>query len=505
MTGGVWEADGSGTLSVLSGPITTDDATITLNGTASAFDSGGSPQPIDNTITTVGSAGLLNLLGGRDMQTSTSLVVGGTVALGGATLVASGSGIVINAGGLIIGSGTLDPGTAISDAGTIEANAGTLTVPQSGILSGSGTLETAAGGSLVLTANSNPYGERIVNNGTIDAAFAGITGKVEMSGSYSGSGGFLIQGSSEGCDTILELPADLSANVAFDTNAGELLLDFATSYCATVSGFSNNDTIVLDDVGDAVSATLSGDVLSFNGSGVSQKITLNTSTINYTDAIWTVTENANDTVTTLKVSGAVPACYAKGTRIATPAGEVAVEHLAPGDLVQAHFAGSAPVVWVGHRHVDCRRHPLPDKVWPVRVAAHALGPRMPHRDLVLSPDHALFIDGVLIPVKHLINGKTITQEKQDTVTYFHIELGEHDVLLAEGLPAESYLENGDRAAFDNAGGVVSLHPDFSRRRWDALGCAPLVVTGPKLDAAITLTRARMPKHRTVTRRLSGAA
>jgi hypothetical protein len=101
---------------------------------------------------------------------------------------------------------------------------------------------------------------------------------------------------------------------------------------------------------------------------------------------------------------------------------------------------------------------------------------------------------VLIPIKHLVNGRTIAQEQWDTVTYFHVELGEHDVVLAEGMPAESYLENGDRGVFDNAGGVVALHPDFGMRRWDALGCAPLVVTGEKLAAVVARVLARLPRE-----------
>jgi hypothetical protein len=69
------------------------------------------------------------------------------------------------------------------------------------------------------------------------------------------------------------------------------------------------------------------------------------------------------------------------------------------------------------------------------------------------------------------------------VTYYHVKLPRHAVILAEGLPAESYLDAGDRSNFANGGGPIALYPDFSSRIWDAEGCAPLVVTGPQLDAA----------------------
>ena len=161
-----------------------------------------------------------------------------------------------------------------------------------------------------------------------------------------------------------------------------------------------------------------------------------------------------------------------------------------GDLVQAHFAGMTPVQWIGYRRIDCRRHPNPRKVWPVRVAAGAFGEQSPRRDLCLSPDHAVFVDGVLIPIKHLINGTTIEQVPMDTITYYHLELSEHDVLLADGLPAESYLDTGDRSKFANGGSVIMLHPDFSTHAWEAMGCAPLVVYGPVLNAVRRRSRAR---------------
>ena len=145
--------------------------------------------------------------------------------------------------------------------------------------------------------------------------------------------------------------------------------------------------------------------------------------------------------------------------------------------------GSAePITWIGHRTVDCTRHPAPHKVQPIRVSAHAFGPNRPIRDLYLSPDHALYLNDVLIPVKHLVNGATITQVPRDQVTYFHIELPRHAILLAENLPAESYLDTGDRSNFANDPGPTALHPDFATRVWDAAGCAPLVVTGPQLEA-----------------------
>ena len=117
---------------------------------------------------------------------------------------------------------------------------------------------------------------------------------------------------------------------------------------------------------------------------------------------------------------------------------------------------------------------------PIRIAPHAFGDARPKRPLMLSPDHAVFVDGVLIPIRFLLNDETIAQVKVNATTYYHLELRKHDVVLAEGLPVESYLETGGRDAFDNGGGAIQLHPEFAPHEgrvamvWRSYGFAPLI-------------------------------
>jgi hypothetical protein len=194
-------------------------------------------------------------------------------------------------------------------------------------------------------------------------------------------------------------------------------------------------------------------------------------------------------------SGAAP-CFLAGTCILTACGEVAVEDLRVDDLVHTVLGeANAPIIWIGRREVDCARHATPRQVRPVRVAAGAFGPGRPHRDLLLSPDHAVYVNEVLIPVKHLINGSTIVQVPMQRVTYYHVELPAHDVLLAEGLPAESFLDLRDGSNYANRLGPTRLHPDYSVGMWEAFGCARLIVTDPELEAARALVEmfARMQR------------
>jgi Hint domain/Subtilase family len=179
------------------------------------------------------------------------------------------------------------------------------------------------------------------------------------------------------------------------------------------------------------------------------------------------------------------ACFAEGTRIRTPSGEAEVETLRVGDLVSVARGGAEVIRWLGRRRVDCRRHVSPQAVWPVRIGAEAFGAGAPLRDLFLSPDHAVHAEGVLIPIKHLTNGSSVRQAGRDEIHYFHIELPRHEVILAEGLPVESYLDAGDRQVFDD--GVRDAQPLFGGLRqdlpllWDGVAAATLCVTGPPVE------------------------
>ena len=193
-------------------------------------------------------------------------------------------------------------------------------------------------------------------------------------------------------------------------------------------------------------------------------------------------------------------CFAAGTLLATPDGERPVEQLRPGDLVLTEAGRAVPIVWAGARSVACHAHPRPHRILPVRIRAHAFGPGLPVRDLVLSPDHAILWEGVLIPVCELIDGRAIVQDDVHSIRYHHIELALHDVLLAEGLPCESFLDIGNHGQFEDAGrseqgghSERGGHPDFAvpvtALAWEA-ACAPLCLHGPRIDSA----RARLASY-----------
>ena len=246
---------------------------------------------------------------------------------------------------------------------------------------------------------------------------------------------------------------------------GRLTLNNPAAMQGTIVGFGPGETLTLAGITAASGVSLSpaGNLLTVNGTGVTLQFDPSQSFAGFSFS-GQVSGGAIDI-------GLVP-CFAAGTRIQTDNGPLAVEHLREGMRVATHRGAPAEIVWIGTRAINCSTHPRPAAVWPVRVRAGAFGRGKPSRDLFLSPDHAVFADGVLIPIQHLCNGRTIQQIEVARVTYYHVELPEHAVILAEDLPVESYLDTGDRANFRNGDGPVRLHPDFSAKVWEMEGCAP---------------------------------
>lgn len=150
-------------------------------------------------------------------------------------------------------------------------------------------------------------------------------------------------------------------------------------------------------------------------------------------------------------------CFLEGTLIATPEGPVAVETLQPGDAVLTADGGMTRVNWLGVQPVDTTsKHPTAFN--PIRIQAGALGNGLPERDLFVSPDHGIELDGILANAAALVNGRTISQVRTmpgKAFTYYHIETGAHELLLAEGVAAESYQETGGLAHFSNADALES--------------------------------------------------
>ena len=161
----------------------------------------------------------------------------------------------------------------------------------------------------------------------------------------------------------------------------------------------------------------------------------------------------------------VVTCFTAGTLITTADGDVPVEQLKTGDLVRTASGDVRPVKWVGIQPVSLH-FASRERTMPVLIKAGALGENLPKRDLIVSPGHAMLIDGVLCNASALINGTTIVRHDPGAdFNYYHVELDSHDLLISEGAPSESYLCTMDRNKFSN---VAEYEATFGADRTPAM-------------------------------------
>ncbi|MFC0409466.1 Hint domain-containing protein [Roseomonas elaeocarpi] len=453
----------------------------------------GNGNELNNVITGNGTSNYLSGLAGAD-----TLVGGaGNDTLDGGTgddSMAGGSGndtyYTDSAFDLVTeaaGEGT-DTVVTTANLTTLTANVENLTFAGSGNFIGTGNDQdnTITGGSGNDRLDGGAGNDTLIGSGGSDTLDGGA-GADSMVGGSSGDvyvvdnvGDVVVEQDNSGTDLV---------NTTLNTyTLGNYLENLTFTGTGNFIGNGNAlDNVITGGSGnDTINGGLGNDTISGGGGSDSLIGGGGTDTVQFANAFATYSFTVNDATNSATVAGngattttqgftnyvfsdrtvtfANLPCYVTGTRIETTRGLVTVEDLRAGDVVRTvsgRHGDWAPVKWIGFRQVDLLRHPQPAKVQPVRFLAGSLGEGLPVRDLVVSPDHCMWIDGALVPAHLLINGDSIVQETaRATVTYWHVELEQHDVLVAEGAASESYLDTGNRHAFTNGGAAEMLHADF---------------------------------------------
>lgn len=420
-----------------------------------------------------------------------------------------GAGIGVNLrDGTAYNFGTIDAAQVAASlvAGTSFDNAGNLYGTRYGLqlLGGTAVNSGSIGGGLDGVAINHGY---FADSGTVSGITNAVYGtsfslNVDPGAVFqgnvtdnSGAGRLNLGGSSAG--TLRGIGTQFNGFVTIDFDAGaQWLISGSNAALAghqVIDGFEQGDTIVVTGFGvTSDSFVASGDLVLANATQ-SERLQIEGS---FTTADFSVTSNG--TLTTVSLQPGAP-CFVAGTRILTPRGEIAVEDLNVGETVITQSGEDLAIVWIGRRTIDLNLHPRPEQVQPVCIAAHALAEDVPRRDLKVSPDHALLIDDVLVPAQLLLDGLNIRRVTPASVTYYHVQLAQHAALFAENAPAESYLETGNRNAFDNAGGSLMLHPDFSAMIRREKSFATLLLAGEKLDE---IRRRNLHRYRPDVRQLN---
>lgn len=143
-------------------------------------------------------------------------------------------------------------------------------------------------------------------------------------------------------------------------------------------------------------------------------------------------------------------CFTPGTRIATARGERAVEDLRVGDRVLTRDNGYRVIRWIGRRELSGAELAAHPALWPVRIAAGALGQEAPMREMLVSPQHRVLIRDaqaellfgereVLVKARHLVGRPGIeVMHRPASVTYVHLLFDEHELVLSDGIWTESF-------------------------------------------------------------------
>jgi autotransporter passenger strand-loop-strand repeat protein len=410
--------------------------------------------------------------------TAISTTVSGGFSFGVISVYSGGESLStrINSGGEeFVLAGGIASTTSVASAGYQYVSGGTAYATT---LGGEGTLYLIGGAtsSAVLSGGSREFVESGgIAAHTVVQAYADelvVSGGIAYQTSIGLNGAEYVDSTGITSNTVIDggtlvLSRGSTAEGSIMVSGGVLDIDSTQMPTAVISGFAGGDEIYLSSVPYAASDTvnLSAGVVEINANGAQYQLN-----IAGASGKLALTDMNGDVALTAP-------CFARGTRILTPRGEIRVEELQIGDAVITLAGEEAPkIIWIGHRHIPLLRHRRPALAQPVRIAAGAFGAGQPARDLLLSPDHAVFHEGVLIPAKALVNGVNITQLNLAGVEYYHIELARHAVMFAEGLAVESYLDTGNRHEFENGGAVTPVHAAQAMR--EAASCAPFVQDGP---------------------------
>ena len=356
---------------------------------------------------------------------------------GGVALTVTEPALTTNDAANPVSSGATSDGLVIANGGVVTADGAINRV-------------TVDGGQLTVQSDGASTDVTVQNAGDLQVQAGGTVSNVTLQ-----NGGILDLSTGGAASGLITF-----SPVAAGGQGGTLIVDDGSAPSATISGFGAGDTInlgTLDLTGASFSFDPATDILTIqtpaSGRSAGAIDTLNL-VGNFTSADF---QGVGDLLTV--------SCFFRGTHISTPDGERKVENLKAGDLVVTTQGLAAPVKWLGRQTVSTRfSDPL--RVLPIRVRKGALGENIPARDLLLSPDHALLIGEVLIQAGALVNGSSVVREEHvpEVFTYFHLELADHSLILAENAPAETFIDNVDRLGFDNWQEHQALYAE----------CAPLV-------------------------------
>ncbi|GBQ29380.1 hypothetical protein AA0472_2978 [Acetobacter estunensis NRIC 0472] len=348
------------------------------------------------------------------------------------------------------------------------------------------------GANVTVDVSSSVLGALTGSSFTADGGTINITGDNAIS-ALSGNSYTIENGGTINLGTLStsEISALGGSTITFGDGGGTLVITPASGVTlltfSNISGFGNTgSTIEIPGSSKVTNAT-------YNSTSNTTSITTDTGITVEVSGDYTISNNSlyqqesggnlyiSASPTNSLGTSAVLVCFLSGSMIRTSKGDVAVEDIQIGDQVVTFDWRNnqdviRPVVWTGKGHCKVR-FDLPDDEagWPVRVLKDAIADEVPYKDMLITAEHCLFFEDKFVPVRMLVNGRSIFYDKSITsYDYYHVETERHSVITTDGMLTESYLDTGNRRSFRQEGKVVLL--GGTPRSWEEHGAADLSVS-----------------------------
>ncbi|MFT9026806.1 Hint domain-containing protein [Acetobacter indonesiensis] len=496
--------DSGATLNVLSGG---KSISAVISGTENVLSGGSATGSIvSGTMNISGGAIVSNTVvtnGGVDYVLSGATVTGTQLLANGLEHVASGG---VSIGTVATGSGAhiwTDTGAVTSNAvisdsatqGVGEGAAYNTTVNSGGRMSvasnataGSAFNTVINNGGDIEIAQGAVVSNTTVNSGGLATVFANAV-ITDVTVNNGGSANIAQNGTLSGTMKL----ADGGRATIWANAGGTIVMDGSTNTGLVVSGLASGGTLTTTINGFNGTAAGNSDGIEIDGVKASD-----VTKVEYTDADNVKLTLKNGGIINMHIPGAEAAgyslqtakdgdllfevCFLAGSMIATPDADVAVETLEIGDVVktwnwQSQSVENRTIVWVGKKHMTVKAGVADDAAgYPVRVLKNAIAEGVPYKDMLITPEHSLFFENKFVPVRMLVNGRSIFYDRSiQSYDYFHVETEDHSVIWGDGMMTESYLDTGNRSTFRQEGAVVRLG-QAEGKDWASDAAAELAVS-----------------------------
>lgn len=194
--------------------------------------------------------------------------------------------------------------------------------------------------------------------------------------------------------------------------------------------------------------------------------------------------NAVNTGSIIVYNGNNDTCFLEDCDVLTPYGYKNITEIKSGSYIIAD-GEAVKVLEIGVGTTKAINNvPLDLSGYPVCITKNAFGENKPNKDIHLTPEHSVYMNGFLIPIRLLVNDVSIYYDTEiEYFEYYHIICEKHTIVDVNGLDAETYYNTGNSFKFKN--NIPQVESDIFSQ---------ILVSGPEFDEVVTLVSEQTMKN-----------